>query len=66
VLKIRVEKIPDVGWMIHQKNYIDDLISFYDLKNEKPVSIPIQHNHKITTDLEDEQENLRAPVDSKK
>ena len=52
--------------MIHQKNYIDDLISFYDLKNEKPVSIPIQPNHKLTTDLEDEQENLRAPVDSTK
>ncbi len=66
VLKIRVEKIPDGGWMIHQKNYIDDLISFYDLKNEKPVSIPIQPNHKLTTDLEDEQENLRAPVDSTK
>ena len=65
VLKIRVEKIPNSGgWKIHQHNYIDDLIKFYDLKNEKQVAIPIQPNHKLTADLIDEQEKLRTVVDS--
>ena len=64
VLKIRVERIPNGGWKIHQHNYIDDLVKFYNLKNEKLVSIPIQPNHKLTSDLADEQEKLRAEVDS--
>jgi len=64
VLKIRVERIPNGGWKIHQHNYIDDLVKFYDLKNEKQVAIPIQPNHKLTVDLADEQEKLRAEVDS--
>lgn len=64
VLKIRVERTPNGGWKIHQHNYIDDLVKFYDLKNEKQVAIPIQPNHKLTVDLADEQEKLRAEVDS--
>jgi len=48
ILKIKVEKIPEGGWKIHQQNYIDDLIKFYDLKNEKLVELPIQPNHKLT------------------
>jgi len=64
VFKIRVEKTPDGGWKIHQQNYIDDLVKIYELKNEKPVYIPIQPNHKLTTDLLDKQEQLRAEVDT--
>jgi len=64
VLKTRVEKTHDGGWKIHQQNYIDDLVKFYELKNEKPVYIPIQPNHKLTTDLLDDQEQLRAEVDT--
>ena len=64
VLKIRVERMLDGGWKIHQHNYIDDLIKFYDLRNDKRVSIPIKPNHKLTVDLEDEKDHLRADADS--
>ena len=37
ILKIKVEKMHEFGWKIHQQNYIDDLINFYDMKNEKLV-----------------------------
>lgn len=63
VLKIKVEQIPGGGWKLHQHNYIDDLIKMYGLNNEKIVEIPIQPNHRLTVDLNDEKELLKEPVD---
>ena len=65
-MKIKVEKIPEGGWKIHQQNYIDDLIKFYDLKNEKLVELPIQPNHKLTLELAVEKGALRELNDESK
>ena len=64
VLKINIEKVPGGGWKLHQQNYIDELIQFYEMKNEKTVAIPIQPNHKLTVDLVEEKEPLRKLIDS--
>ena len=66
ILKIKVEQIRGGGWKLHQHNYIDDLVKFYELNNEKNVELPIQPNHKLTVDLNDEKDNLKAFVDSTK
>ena len=63
VLKIKVENTQDGGWKLHQHAYIDDLIQFYQLNNEKPIEIPILPTHKLTTDLNEEKEPLRELVD---
>ncbi len=66
VLKIKVEEIPGGGLKLHQHNYIDDLIKLYGLNNEKTVDLPIQPNHRLTLDLTDEPDELKASVDETK
>ena len=53
--------------IINQKHYIEKLISkFKYLKDAKISDIPIQRNHKLTSELVDENENLRNLIDSTK
>ncbi len=66
ILKIKVEKIRGGGWKLDQKNYIDDLIKLYDLTNQKNVELPIQPNHRLTINLNEENDNLKQLVDSTK
>jgi hypothetical protein len=50
--------------IINQRNYIEKLINqFKNLKDSKSVDIPIQPNHKLTSDLTNETEELRQLVD---
>ena len=58
--------MPDGGWKLHHKNYIDDLIKLYDLNNEKSVDLPIQPNHKLTIEFSDEPDALRISVENTK
>lgn len=54
VLKIKVEQIRGGGWKMNQQNYIDDIVKLYELNNEKNVDLPIQPNHGLTLELNDE------------
>ena len=46
------------------QNYIEDLLKLYELNNEKGVELPIQVNHGLTIESNDEKENLCELVDS--
>ena len=45
------------------QNYIEDLLKLYELNNEKGVELPIQVNHGLTIESNDEKENLCELVD---
>lgn len=47
--------MPDGGWKLNQRKYIDYFI--------KSVDLPIQHNHKLTIELSDDPDALRISVD---
>ena len=66
ILKIKIERIAEGGWKIHQQNYIDELINFYQLNNENIVNVPIQPNHRLTVDLIGDTAKLRVGIDSTK
>ncbi len=67
ILGITVEKLNDNVLIIHQKNYIDKIINdFKTLKDSKDTDIPIQPNHKLTSELSDKNEKSRELIDPKK
>ena len=42
-----------------QQDCIEDLIKLYELNNENGAELPIQVNHGLTIELNDEKENHR-------
>jgi hypothetical protein len=63
ILGITIERNQD-RILINQKNYIEKLIDrFKNLKDSKELDIPLQPNHKLTSDLNDETEELRNLID---
>jgi hypothetical protein len=67
LLGIKIEYVNNKKLIINQKHYIDKIISRYiNLKDSKLSDIPIQPNHKLTTELLNENENLRNLIDPTK
>jgi hypothetical protein len=63
ILGITIERYQD-KILLNQKNYIERIIErFKSLKDSKDLEIPIQPNHKLTSDLKDETETLRNFID---
>ena len=64
VLGIKLDKQEDGTWMLHQRQYIDEIMKLYSVNNLKKVDIPLQPNLGLTTKLEGEDEALRQPIDT--
>lgn len=66
MLGIKLEKVSNGSWLLHQHQFIDEIMRMYSINNEKPVEIPIQPNLGLSIELEDEEETMRLPIDSTK
>ena len=63
LLGIQIEQLNKNTLILNQKGYIDKMIKQFDLQNCKDSEIPIQPNHKLTSQLLEEKESLRQFVD---
>jgi hypothetical protein len=67
ILGIKIEYINSKTLIINQNHYIDKIINKYKhMKDGKPSDIPIQPNHKLTSELNNENETLRHLIDPTK
>ena len=49
--------------LMHQKNYIEKITSKFSLNDCKNINIPIEPNHKLSLNLDDQNEDLREFID---
>lgn len=60
---IHLERWEDGSWSLDQKHYIK-IMKLYSINNLKHIETPMQPNLGLTSDLAEESEALRQPVDS--
>ena len=65
IVGINIEYLRDGSMLIHQKNYIDKIVSKFNLNECRPIDIPIEPNHKLSLNLEDENDDLRKFISVK-
>jgi hypothetical protein len=63
LLGINFEKLNDGSWQIHQRQYIREIMELFSVNNMKTSEIPMQPNLGLTSELLDESEDLRKPID---
>ena len=63
MLGVKANKLPDGTWTLNQSQYIEAIMAQFEIKNLKTVDIPLQPNLGLTTELIDEIDELRKPVD---
>jgi hypothetical protein len=66
ILGIKVEYGTEGVMRLNQKHYISKMIEKFEMQSSKESDIPIQPNHNLTRDLNDEKEVLRELVDVQK
>ena len=66
ILGLQIEYLNNDTLLIHQKNYIDKMITKYSLNDCKDEDIPIQPNNKLTNDLNNENDHLKTLIDPTK